>query len=100
DLVVNDLSPDVVEGLRGNPRLQVVTSPGTDFAYLGFNLRDPILRDARVRRAIGYAIDTGAIIQYLRRGLAQPAAGILPPMSWAYAGDVFRFTHDPAEARR
>jgi len=99
DMVINDLSPDVVEGLRREPWLHVITAPGTDFAYLGFNLRDPVLADVRVRQAIGYAIDTDAIIKYLRRGLAQPAAGILPPMSWAFAPDAFRFTHDPAKAR-
>ena len=46
---------------------------GLDFSYLGFNMRDPILPDKRVRHAIGYAIDRDAIIKYLRRGLARPA---------------------------
>lgn len=99
DMVVNDLSPDLVAGLRSQAHLQVVTAPGTDYAYLGFNLRDPVLRDLRVRRAIGYAIDADSIVQFLRRGLAQPATGVVPPMSWAYADDAFRFTHDPARAR-
>jgi peptide/nickel transport system substrate-binding protein len=98
DMVINDLSPDLVSGLRSEPRLQVVTAPGTDYAYLGFNLRDPALADLRVRQAIGYAIDTDAIVRYLRRGLARPATGVVPPMSWAYAGDAFGFTHDPARA--
>ncbi|MFI5177035.1 MAG: ABC transporter substrate-binding protein [Vicinamibacterales bacterium] len=99
DLVVNDLSPDLVEGLREEGRLAVVTSPGTDYAYVGLNLRDPALQDRRVREAIGYAIDQRAIVTYLRRGLAQPATGIVPPMSWAYAPDVFRFARDPDKAR-
>ena len=54
---------------------------------------------ARVRQAIGYAIDRDAIVTYLRRGLARPATGIVPSMSWAYAPDVLRFTHDPDKAR-
>lgn len=99
DLVVNDLSPDLVAGLEKDGHLNVVTSPGTDYAYLGFNLRDPVLADRRVREAIGYAIDQNAIVAYLRRGLARPATGIVPPMSWAYASDAFRFTHDPDKAR-
>ena len=99
DLVVNDLSPDMVEGLRAEGRLAVVTSPGTDYAYVGMNLRDPVLQDRRVRLAIGYAIDQQAIVRYLRRSLAQPATGIVPPMSWAYAPDAFSFSHDPDRAR-
>lgn len=99
DLIVNDLSADIVAQLEGDEGLQVVTSPGTDYAYLGFNLRDSVLSDRRVRQAIGYAIDRRAIVDYLRRGLAQPASGILPPASWAYEPGVFQFTHDPARAR-
>ena len=79
--------------------MQIAESPGTDYAYVGINLRDPVLADRRVRQAIGYAIDREAIVKYLRRGLARPAVGILPPASWAFEADVFQFTHDPARAR-
>jgi peptide/nickel transport system substrate-binding protein len=99
DLVVNDLSPDLVHGLTEAGVATVTEAPGTDYAYVGFNLRDPALADRRVRQAIGYAIDTGAIITYLRRGLARPATGIVPSMSWAYEPNAFRFTHEPARAR-
>jgi peptide/nickel transport system substrate-binding protein len=99
DLVVNDLAPDIVFQLARQDRLQVVESPGTDYAYVGFNLRDPVLADVRVRQAIAHAIDREAIVRHLRRGLARPAAGILPDVSWAFAPDVFEFSHDPVRAR-
>jgi peptide/nickel transport system substrate-binding protein len=100
DVVVNDLSPDVVWQLRGDPRLRIVTADGSDYAYIGLNLTHPLLARSDVRRAIGHAIDRDAIVTYLRRGLASPAVGIVPPMSWAFAPDVFTFRHDPEEARR
>ncbi|HXT72140.1 MAG TPA: ABC transporter substrate-binding protein [Vicinamibacterales bacterium] len=100
DIVVNDLSPDLVYGLKREPRLAVVTGPGTDYAYIGMNLRDPLLADARVRRAIAFAVDTDAIINHLRRGLARPATGVVPSMSWAYAEDAPAFGHDLGRARR
>jgi peptide/nickel transport system substrate-binding protein len=99
DLVINDLSPDMVHSLEEQGGLAVTQGPGTDYAYIGFNLRDPLLADVRVRRAIGFAIDRQSIVQYLRRGLARETPGIVPSMSWAFAGDVFTFTHDPAQAR-
>jgi peptide/nickel transport system substrate-binding protein len=99
DLVVNDLAPDIAAQLANEPRLQTTRLPGVDYQYIGFNLRDPILRDVRVRQAIGYAIDRQAIITYLRRGMAIPATGILPPMSWAFDPDAFAFAYDPARAR-
>jgi peptide/nickel transport system substrate-binding protein len=100
DLVVNDVAPDIVAQLREEGDLRMVTAPGTDYAYMGMNLRDPILANANVRKAIGFAIDRHAIVEHLRRGLATPAIGIVPPMSWAFARDVLTFRHDPAEARR
>lgn len=100
DLVVNDIAPDIVAQLREEGDLGVVTAPGTDYAYMGMNLRDPILSHRDVRRAIGFAIDREAIVRYLRRGFARVAVGIVPPMSWAFEREAFDFRHDPAEARR
>ena len=99
DLVVNDLSPDLVVSLEKTPGLQVLTALGTDYAYLGFNFRDPVLADLRVRQAIAAAVDVGSIVRYLRRGLAEPATTVVPPMSWAHAPDITPSAYDPARAR-
>lgn len=98
DMVVNDLSPDVIHQLDAERSVTIAESPGTDYAYVGINMRDPVLSDRRVRHALGYAIDRQAIVDYLRRGLARPAVGILPPASWAFDDQVFQFTHDPEKA--
>jgi peptide/nickel transport system substrate-binding protein len=100
DIVINDLSPDIAWQLRQEGRLQVETAPGTDYAYMGMNLRDPILANGPVRQALAHAIDREAIVTHLRRGYARPAVGIVPPMSWAFEADVPEFHYDPAEARR
>jgi peptide/nickel transport system substrate-binding protein len=100
DLVINDLPADVVHQLTRDGSFRVAPSPGLDFSYIGFNLRDPVLADRRVRHAIGYAIDRDAIITHMRRGLARPASGLLPDQAWAFESDVHRFTHDPALAMR
>jgi peptide/nickel transport system substrate-binding protein len=100
DLIVNDVSPDIVWQLRQEGKLGVDTAPGTDYAYIGLNLRDPLLQHLEVRQAIGFAIDREAIVKYLRRGFASTAVGIVPPMSWAFEREVFDFRHDPSEAKR
>jgi peptide/nickel transport system substrate-binding protein len=99
DLIVNDLAPDLVHDLAQESRLQTVTAPGTDWAYVGMNLRDRTLSDVRVRQALAYAVDTAAIATYLRRGLARPAAGIVPDISWAFAPDATTYVRDVARAR-
>ena len=100
DLVVNDVPPDIVWQMQREGKLRIETAPGTDYAYIALNLKDPILQRVEVRQALGYAIDRDAIVKYLRRGFAAPAVGVLPSMSWAFRGDVFQFRHDPAEAAR
>ena len=99
DLIVNDIAPDIVHQLERDGHVRTRATPGTDYQYIGLNLRDPALGDRRVRHAIGYAIDRDAIVTYLRRGLATPAIGILPPTSWAFEPDVFTFSYDPPRAK-
>ena len=100
DIAINSLTPDTVVTLERNPNIEVERSGGTRLAYLGFNLRDPILKDVRVRQAIAYALDRRPMIEYLWRGLAQPARSVLPPQSWAYNGNVPAYDHDPEKAKR
>jgi peptide/nickel transport system substrate-binding protein len=99
DITINSLTPDTVVTLQRDSHLTVERSAGTRLAYLGFNLRDPILKDVRVRQAIAYALDRRPMIEYLWRGLAQPAKSILPAQSWAYNGDVPAYDHDPEKAK-
>ena len=100
DIIINgSFSPDTLMTLQHEPSLSVVSGHGTRLAYLGFNLRDPILKDVRVRQAIAYALDRRPMIEYLWRGEAQPALSILPPQSWAYNGNVPGYDHDPNKAR-
>ena len=98
-VVVNSLAPDIVFQLKQDPGLQLVESPGTDYQYIGLNLRDPILKDVRVRQALASAIDRNAIVEHLRRGLAVPAVGMLPRVSWAFEPDVLSFDYNPPKAR-
>ena len=99
DLAINSLTPDTVVTLERDPNIGVEHSGGTRLAYLGFNLRDPVLKDVRVRQAIAHALDRRPMIEYLWRGLAQPARSILPAQSWAYNDDVPKYEYDPARAR-
>src|SRR6266850_478891 len=99
DLIVNDLPPDIVHQFEGKT-FSIAKSPGLDYIYLGVNMLDPVLEDRRVRHAIGYAIDRHAIVDYLRRGLARPATGLIPSQAWAYEPDIFQFTYDPNRARQ
>jgi peptide/nickel transport system substrate-binding protein len=94
------LSADMVGTLRGYRNLEVEQQPGTILAYLAFNLRDPILKDVRVRQALAYAIDRGAVLHYLFGDEGRLADSVLPPQHWAYNGNVAHYPYDPGKANQ
>jgi peptide/nickel transport system substrate-binding protein len=100
DVAINALFPDMVLTLQRQPELRVLRGPGTVLAYMAFNFRDPILKDVRVRQAIGYTIDRTPLIHYLLRDFARPADSVLPPESWAHDADVATYNRDPEKARQ
>ncbi|MGB9464042.1 MAG: ABC transporter substrate-binding protein, partial [Candidatus Acidiferrum sp.] len=77
DLEMSSLSPDMIPVLARQPGLAVTERPGTNFAYLGFNLEDPVLAKREVRQALAFATDREALIRYLLHGQARIASGIL-----------------------
>ena len=99
DIALNVLPPDMVETLSLESSLRVMSTEGTNYQYLAFNLKDPLFGDVRVRRAIAHAIDRNALIEHLWRGQVRPAYSVLPPNNWAYFGAVRRYEYDPARAR-
>ncbi|HWP29690.1 MAG TPA: ABC transporter substrate-binding protein [Chloroflexota bacterium] len=70
-----------------------------NWSYIGFNLRQPLLQDVRVRQALAYAVDRQAIIDRVLYGLAQPIYSAYGPTCWCYNPDVPRRDYDPAKAR-
>jgi peptide/nickel transport system substrate-binding protein len=100
NFVLNGVEPDLLPAALENPNLVMEEATGSNVSYLGFNLRDRILSDARVRRAIALAIDRQAILRTIWKGHADPADSILPPGFWAHAEGLPPLRHDPAEAMR
>ncbi|HEV2324938.1 MAG TPA: ABC transporter substrate-binding protein [Terracidiphilus sp.] len=98
DVEANSLPMDVLPVLARRPSLEVSDAPGSDIQYLAFNLRDPILRNERIRQAIACAINRPLLIRTLEGGRAQPAVSLLPTSHWAWTGEVERYEYDPARA--
>ena len=100
DLVLNSLAPDMVPVLARQPALEVTEQPGTIYAYVAYNLDDPVLAHREVRQALAYATDRAALVAYLLRGQGRLADGLLPPNHWAHEPDVPRYSYDPARAEQ
>lgn len=98
DVCINALTADEVHALEGDNHLVVEFSPGTVLNYLSFNMRDPVLKDVRVRQAIDLAMDRSLIIHALWRDHAHVAGSLLPPQHWAWTGNVQQYAYDPERA--
>ncbi len=81
-------------------RYQKYRLPSFGYAYIGWNLENPLFSDVRVRRALGRAIDKQEIIDVTLLGYGRVATGPFLPGSWAYNPAVDATPFDPAESRR
>jgi peptide/nickel transport system substrate-binding protein len=73
--------------------------PSFKYTYLGFNLKNPLFKDLRVRQAMAYAIDRQTLVQGIVLGLGQPITGPFPVTSWAYNTQVKDLPYDPEKAK-
>ena len=72
---------------------------GFKYVYLGYNLKNPLFTDKRVRQAISYAINKEEIISGVLLGLGKPATGPYKHGTWAYNGNVKIYNYNPQKAR-
>ena len=80
-----------VPRLKQNPKLTVTTEGFeslASIALLTLNVDSPVLKDARVRKALAYAIDKKMIAERADYGIGIPATGPIASSSWAYEPNV------------
>lgn len=100
DIVQNDLLPELVNYLQTREEITIHKINGSNFAYIGFNMQDPILAQKNIRQAIAYGIDRNEIIDYVFADSARTALSILPPDHWAGSQSLSDFEHDPEKAKQ
>ena len=69
------------------------------YTYLGYNLKNPLFADKRVRQAIAHAVNREEIIDGVLLGLGKPATGPYKPGTWAYNPNVRQYPYDPKKAK-
>lgn len=85
-------------------RLPNVTLNGAlqlNYEHIGWNLRNPLFADRRVRQALTHAIDRQEIVDTVLEGHAEVAHSPSSPLfTWAYSDDVPKFPFEPERAKR
>ncbi|TKW60543.1 MAG: peptide-binding protein [Blastochloris viridis] len=69
------------------------------YTYLGFNLKDPLFADKRVRQALSYAVDRQGLINAALFGQGEPLASIFKTGTWAYNTSIEPYPFNPEKAR-
>ncbi len=86
--------------VEGMPHVTLHSTPQLAYTYIGWNLRNPLFVDRRVRQALTHAVDRQAFVDTILDGHGQVADSPATPLiAWAYSDDVPKFPYDPARAR-
>ncbi len=81
------------------PFLKKTTFYFPQYTYIGFNQKNPIFADPRVREALSYLIDRKTIIDKVLHGLATPTESPTFFKRPEYNGDLPPHIYDPARAK-
>ncbi len=100
DMLQNDLPSELRQYLDRRQGIRTMRREGTNFTYIGINLRHPDLARRGVRRAIAHAIDRRRIIRFLLGPATRPAESIFAPEHWASAPGLKPYRYDPELARQ
>ncbi len=100
DLLQGELPPELVKHLQSKPDINVKTSIGANFSYLGLNMQDPVLKNLKVRQAIAHAIDRNAIISKVMVTNTRVASAILPPEHYTNSTNLPLYNYNPLLAKQ
>ncbi|MGL4439238.1 MAG: ABC transporter substrate-binding protein, partial [Bosea sp. (in: a-proteobacteria)] len=74
-----DITPDQISAIESDPRFDVVGGPILNQRVVVFDKTNPVLSDARVRRAFGHALDRKLIVDTLWAGRTELGNGLQYP---------------------
>lgn len=90
--------PHQVDRFARDPTYRAFSTLSSGYTYIGYNIRREPFTDPRVRRALGMAINTGEIIEYVLYGQGEPTTGPYPKNTPWYDHDVLPLPYDAAAA--
>ena len=97
--IIPAVPPDNIALLREDG-FHVATNLVPNMIYFVLNLKDPVLADIRVRRAMAMAIDKERLAKKLLTDAAEAAHSIVSPGSPPYDPDFRSLPHDLAKAKQ
>lgn len=99
DAFSNFPAPEAIDQFRADPRFAVRVGTTEGKTILALNEARPPFDDARVRRALTYAIDRKSLIEATESGFGDPIGSHYVPTDPDYVDLTAAYPYDPARAR-
>ena len=102
DIVPSDLPPTKIQKIQGMddlPYKVAVSTGGISMNYMLINLKDPLLKHLKARKAIAWGIDKKSIIKYHLKGFALPAYSILSSSSPFFFKNIKKYSYNQKRAK-
>jgi ABC-type transport system substrate-binding protein len=81
-------------------KMKMVSQPGMNIGYLGFNLtKEPWKSNLKLRQAVATAINRKAIVDNIYQGQGQLAKNNIPPTMWGYNDAVPQIAYSVDKAK-
>ncbi|MBW2564143.1 MAG: hypothetical protein JRE29_08955 [Deltaproteobacteria bacterium] len=84
--------------IQGDKRYILQPYNALSYSFFGYNMRNPLLADKRVRKAFTYAVNRQEMLDSFFQGQGTIISGPFAPGSWAYNLDVQPLDFDPEKA--
>lgn len=92
------VNPRSIAEIQGDKRFILQPYNALSYSFFGYNLRNPLLEDKRVRQAFGYALNRQEMLSSFFNNQGTIISGPFAPGSWAYNLDVAPAPYNPQKA--
>jgi peptide/nickel transport system substrate-binding protein len=93
------VNPRAIPEIQGDKRFVLQPYNALSYSFFGYNMRNPLLTDKRVRQAFTHAIKRREMLDSFFNGQGTIISGPFAPGSWAYNLDVQPHKYDPEKAK-
>lgn len=99
DVAQSEIPLMKISSLESDSKFIVHKFPGLSMNYLLLNLKDPLLKELKVRQAIAHAINRSEIIKFKLEGFATIATSILSPVNPFFNASLKPLDYLPQKAK-
>jgi peptide/nickel transport system substrate-binding protein len=93
------VNPRDIPEIQGDKRFILQPYNALSYSFFGYNMRNPLLADKRVRKALTCAVNRQEMLDSFFNGQGTIISGPFAPGSWAYNLDVQPVPFDPEKAK-